>query len=270
MKKIVLSLLVGFAVLTAVAQDNPNAKSPTYKEDKKKARRDHINELIKREEEGEIIFNKQSIFGIKLNTDGYGISYEFGRFKSARVANIFQFELNEKKHPKEKRTSSGDINGFSFNSVIYGKENNFYQFKIGAGQQRVIGGKGNKNGVAVMGIYTAGLSAGLQKPYMVNVSRFLNGGDQFRSTYPTIIDSGYYEIGAAGFTRGWDKVKLKPGAHAKLAMRFDYGRFNETVAAIEVGVNAEYYFSKVAQMAYSKDKNFFFNGYITLLFGRRK
>ncbi len=270
MKKIVLSLLMGLAILTATAQNNPNAKSPTYKEDKKKERRERINALIKLEEEGEIIFNKHSIFGVKLATDGYGISYEFGRFKSNRVANIFQFELNEKKHPKEKRTTGAQFNGFSFNSVIYGKENNFYQFKMGMGQQRVIGGKDNKNGVAVMGIYSGGISLGLQKPYIVNVSKSPNGGDQFRSTYPTIIDSNYYEIGAAGFTRGWDKVKLKPGLQAKAAMRFDYGRFNETVAAIEVGVNAEYYFSKVAQMAYNKDKNFFFNGYITLLFGRRK
>ncbi|WP_315814392.1 hypothetical protein [Paraflavitalea speifideaquila] len=58
--------------------------------------------MLKMEEEGEIIFNKQSIFGLKLATDGYGLSYEWGKFKSNRVATIFQIELNEKKHPKEK------------------------------------------------------------------------------------------------------------------------------------------------------------------------
>src|SRR5438105_4730644 len=99
------------------AQDNPNPKSPTAKRDQKLARRERINSLLKQEEEGEIIFNKQSIFGLKLSTDGYGLSYEIGRFKSDRVANIFQFEVNEKKHKKEKRISL--LNGFNFNSVVY-------------------------------------------------------------------------------------------------------------------------------------------------------
>jgi hypothetical protein len=53
-------------------------------------------------------------------------------------------------------------------------------------------------------------------------------------------------------------------------MRFDYGRFNETVTAIEVGLNAEFYASKVSQLAYVEEKNFFFCGYISLLLGRRK
>jgi hypothetical protein len=265
-KKIVLFLLAGTLASITWAQENPTPKSPTAKKDKQAARKERINALVKQEEEGEIIFNKQNIFGIKLNTDGYGLSYEIGRFKSARVANIFQIEINEKKHKKEKRTSL--LNGFNFNSVIYGKLNNFYQVKLSAGQQRIIGGKGNKNGVGVMAIYTGGVSLGLQKPYFVDVID--QAQQRYRKTYPDIIDSNYAEQGASGFTVGWDKVQPKFGLTAKAALRFDYGRFNETVSAVEVGLNAEYYAQKVAQMAYNPEKNFFFNAYISLLLGRRK
>jgi hypothetical protein len=265
-KKYVLFLLAGMLASNLRAQDNPTPKSPTAKKDRQAAKRERINNLLKQEEEGEIIFSKQSAFGIKLNTDGYGLSYEIGRFKSARVANIFQIEINEKKHKKEKRTSL--LNGFNFNSVIYGKLNNFYQVKLNAGQQRIIGGKGNKNGVAVMAVYTGGLAVGLQKPYFVDVVD--NAQQRYRKTYPTIIDSGYIEQGASGFTVGWNKVQPKFGLSAKGALRFDYGRFNETVSAIEVGLNAEYYFGKVAQMTYNPEKSFFFNAYISLLLGRRK
>src|SRR5687767_6604242 len=98
-KKFVLFLFVGsLATAHLFAQDNPTPKSPTARKDKKAAKRDRINALLKQEEEGEIIFSKQNAFGLKLNTDGYGISYEIGRFKSNRVATIFQVELNEKKH----------------------------------------------------------------------------------------------------------------------------------------------------------------------------
>jgi hypothetical protein len=265
-KKIVLSALVSLLVTAIFAQNNPNPQSPTSKKDKREARRERINSLLKQQEEGEIIFNKQSIFGVKLSTDGYGLSYEWGKFKSSRVATIFQVELNEKKHKKEKRISL--FTGFNFNSLVYGKMNNFYQLKFGVGQQRIIGGKGNKNGVGVMAIYGIGASAGLVKPYYVDVED--NFGQRVRKTYPTIIDSGYLEQGASGFTVGWKDVKIRPGIHAKAAMRFDYGRFNETVTAIEVGLNGEFYASKVPQMAFNKEKQFFFNAYISLLLGRRK
>ena len=266
MKKIVLSALVSLLVTALWAQNNPSPQSPTSRKDRREARKERINALLKQQEEGEIIFNKQSIFGIKLSTDGYGLSYEWGKFKSNRVATIFQIELNEKKHKKEKRISL--FTGFNFNSLVYGKISNFYQLKFGVGQQRIIGGKGNKNGVGVMAIYGIGLSAGLVKPYYVDVED--NFGQRVRKTYPTIIDSQYIEQGASGFTVGWKDLKIRPGAHAKAAMRFDYGRFNETVTAIEVGLNAEFYANKIPQMALNPEKRFFFNAYISLLLGRRK
>ena len=65
-------------------------------------------------------------------------------------------------------------------------------------------------------------------------------------------------------------MKIKPGAFAKTALRFDYGRFNEIVSGIEVGLSAEFYGSKITIMADQEDKQFFFQGYIAILFGKRK
>jgi hypothetical protein len=261
-KKIALIILASGLALSGFAQTQPKGIS---KKEKKDAKRDRINALVKMEEEGELVFRKHSIFGFKANTDGYGLSYEMGRFKSNRVTNIYQLELNEKKHRQEKKLNT--INGFEFNSIILYKLNNFYQVKLGIGQQRIIGGKGNKNGVAVAVVYAGGLTLGLLKPYLVDVDA---GGKRFRSQYPTVLDSLYQPIGAAGFTTGWSDLKIKPAVHAKAALRFDYGRFNETVTAIEAGVNAEFYSSKIPQIMFSKQKQLFFVGYITILLGRRK
>ena len=38
--------------------------------------------------------------------------------------------------------------------------------------QKLIGGKGNKNGVAVSAIYGGGISAGLLKPYYLQIQNF--------------------------------------------------------------------------------------------------
>lgn len=267
MKKLVVLFMAGLIGFSGRAQ-NPKPAEPQTKKEKRDARRERINKMIREEEEGELIFNKQSIFGIKLATDGYGLSYELDKFKSNRRSTVFQFQINEKKHPKEKKQSYINSNTLSFTSLIYGKVNNFYQVKLGMGEQRVIGGKGNKNGVAVSVLYTGGLSAGLLKPYYVDVED--NYGQRVRKQYPEISDSGYIEQGASGFTVGWSEVKFKPGVYAQAAMRFDYGRFHETVTAIEVGLNAEFYANKILQMAYSKEKRFFFNAYVTLLLGKRK
>jgi len=263
-KKLLLIGLLAIVSTAIFAQTNPpkDAKPKS----KKDARRERVNALLKMEEEGELVFRKQSVFGFKAATDGYGISYEIGKFRSNRVTRLLMFELNEKKHKKETKVS-GDFNGFQFNSFIPGKMNNFFQFKAGLGQQRVIGGKGNKNGVAVMVVYAGGISLGLLKPYLLDVE---SNGQRFRSTYPKIYDSSYRETGASGFTTGWKDLKVKPGVHAKVAARFDYGRFNETVTGLEVGATVEFYTDKIPQIYGSTPKQTFFNAYLSLLLGRRK
>jgi hypothetical protein len=267
-KKTVLSLLVIVTTIAVWAQDTTVQRKTSTKQEKKNARRDRINNLLRHEEEGEIVFNKQSVFGIKLATDGYGITYELGKFKSPRRSTLYQLEISEKKHRKEKKLAASIDNQFQINSVVFGKTNNFYQLKLGIAQQQVIGGKGNKNGVAVSAIYGGGLSVGFLKPYYVDVEDSSN--NRSRERYPEIVDKNYFELGAAGFTVGWDAVKIRPGAYVKAAMRFDYGRLNETVTAIEVGLGAEFYSTKMSQIIYSKEKQLFFNAYISLLLGRRK
>lgn len=271
MKKIIL--LVGTLCLTgfAMAQTSPPMPNSgtSAKQSKKAEKREQITAIQRlEEEENDLIFNKHSIFGFKFNTDGWGFGYEIGRFKTRRKATLLQFEFNEKKHPKEYKLSNGSA-FFNSNEWVTGKMNNFYQVKAGYGLQYLLGTKGNKNGVHVSAIGAGGLSAGILKSYVVDVVD-VNTQTRLESTYPDIIEKGYLELGSAGFFRGWDAMSFAPGAHLKTALRFDYGKFNEAIGAIEAGVNLEYYFTPIAQMAYVKEKNMFFNAYVSILFGKRK
>ena len=262
-----LSLII---LINLFAQDSTGV-SRSGREGRKNAKRQRINNLIKMEEEGDLIFNKHNIFGIRLATDGYGINFEKGKFKTPARTMLFQFELNEKKSPKEHKISSGDGN-FNYSSVVPYKLNNFYIFKLAVGEQRLIGGKGNKNGVAVTALYTGGISIGMLKPYYVDVVKHNNTQESSRMTYDQIYnDTTVYEVqGASGFTVGWGHLSIKPGLNAKGAMRFDYGRLNQTVTAIEVGLTGEYYFSKIPQVMMVPEKSFFFNAYVQIMFGSRK
>lgn len=270
MKKLSLIAIVLFAAITSFAQDADSASKAPTKKEKKEARRQKVEELMRQAEEGVLIYSKQSIFGIKLRTNGYGIFYELGKMKTNRKTNIYRIDFAETKDHKEEKLLSSAFFG---NSFIYGKRNYFYPVTLGFGQQYILGQKGNKNGVAVSGVYNGGISLGLLRPYYVNVDDPQSG--ESRTIKYTPEDSVLFVTegaitGGAGFGKGWSEIKVKPGVFGKIAMRFDYGRFNESVSALEIGMSAEYYFSKIPIMLFQKDRNLFIQAYIAILFGRRK
>jgi hypothetical protein len=73
-----------------------------------------------------------------------------------------------------------------------------------------------------------------------------------------------------GLGKGWNHLKLTPGLYVKPGLRFDYGRYNDLLTAIEVGVTAEFYSKKIPQMISNKERQFFFSAYFALMFGKRK
>lgn len=274
-KKLVLLTIFSTAAIFSFCQ-NPSSKALS-REQKKQERQKHLNDLMKQYEEGSLIYAKQSAFGFKLNTDGWGVFYEHGKYKTITKTNLWWLEFGERKSPKEEKVTTGQDIGGGFilvgNPYIFGKENNFYYLKAGLGQQYLIGGKGNKNGVAVSAIYGGGLSLGYLKPYYVNIQDQAAGttadikySDSTRNEFldPNII------TGSAGFTKGFGQGKIVPGAFGRLALRFDYGRYNEFLSALEVGINIEYYSKAMHIMVDNPAKQFFTNGYIAIEFGKRK
>jgi hypothetical protein len=267
-KKLFLFVMIAASAIASSAQDSTSSRRED-KNDRKDARREKINNLIRQSEEGILVYQKQSIFGIQGRTNGYGIFYELGKMKSNRKTNIYRIDITETKNAKEEKLNNG---GGSFgNSLIYGKINYFYPVTLGFGQQLILGQKGNKNGVAVSLLYNGGVSLGLLRPYYIDVQD--NSINEDRTIKYSQEDSVLFLngpfYGGAGFGKGWNEIKVKPGVFAKTAMRFDYGRFNEVVSGLEIGMSAEYYTSDI-EILLGQKKQLFFQGYIALLFGRRK
>ncbi len=163
---------------------------------------------------------------------------------------------------------------FSFgNPYVFGKINNFYQLTLGLGQQRILGQKGNKNGVSVSAVANGGLAIGLLRPYYLEVKDPMGGPNKtikYSETDKALFLDQASIVGGGGLGKGWGEMKIQPGAFAKAALRFDYGRFNELVSGIEIGLSADFYGSKIRILADQKEKNLFMQGYIAVLFGKRK
>ncbi len=273
-KKLIFVFFLFFGTII-IAQQSPVPVAASSKYQKKLEKKEKINQLIKQEEEGALIFDKQSAFAIKLNTDGWGLLYEKGKYKTTTKTSLWWLEFGERKSVKEERvpTISASQGFIIVSSYIYGKQNNFYYFKAGFGQQKLIGGKGNKNGVAVSAIYGGGLTVGMLKPYYLEIQNPTNGArETIRYTPaneklfldPTII------LGKSGLGKGFGEIKYVPGAHVRTALRFDYGRYNEVLSAIEIGINAEFYSQKMPIVLLNKENSFFFNAYAAITFGKRK
>jgi hypothetical protein len=263
---IILAILTGFCV-SLLAQDSTKRKSS--KQERKAERQQYIAAMVKQDEEGALIYNRQSIFGVELRTDGYGIFYEYGRRATRRNANLYSIEFTEIKDPKEEKTPTGffTVN----NPYVYGKEHNFYQLKLGFGRQYLFGQKGNKNGVALFFNYQGGFSAGLLRPYYLEVqegngSREIKYSESDSAAFldPTLI------IGSAGLGKGWNEMTFKPGLFLKTVLRFDWGHYNELVSGIEAGISVEAYSTKIPILLYAKERQFFFQGHLALVFGRRR
>lgn len=261
---LILLTAVAFSV-SAFAQEPKKTTKQTRKEEK----RAKVNAQIRAEEEGVIAYRKHFAFGVKLTSDGYGVSFEKGYSKSVKKATLFQLEITERKHQKEEKQSNPNT-GVSASPIIYGKVNYFYPVKLGVQKQFLLGNKSNKNGVSITGNIGGGLSLGLLRAYEVEVDKngqrtFIN----FDSEDSLLFKSGPY-YGGPSLSKGWSNLKFSPGLYIKPGLRFDYGRYNDLLAAIEVGVTGEFYSKKVPQMFDTKQKQFFFSAYFTVLFGKRK
>jgi hypothetical protein len=259
------------------------------KKDLLKEKKQRINALVKQEEEGVISYHQQSAFGIKLASDGYGAFFEMGKAKSVKKSLLFQIELTERKHPKEEKQSNVNIPSSPF---VFGKINYLYPLKLGVQQQFLLGNKTNRNGISVTGNIGGGVSLALLRPYNLEVNDMDKGGRKFiryessdsslysssgRSTH--IADSllftnssllGFMQVSGGGFTKGWNQIKVTPGIYTKASLRFDYGKYNEQLSALEVGVMAEMYSKAIPMLVYTKPSQYFISVYVAILFGKRK
>jgi hypothetical protein len=264
MRKIFFICFAVLSTLSVLAQ-----KTKKELKDEKKQR---INALIKQEEEGVIAYRKHTVFGFKLVNDGYGAFLEIGKAQSIKKALLFQLDFSERKHQKEQKQSDPYL---PTSPYIFGKINYFYPLKLGVQQQILLGNKTNKNGVAVTANFGGGLSLGLLRPYYLDVndantrkSIKYDGPDSTTFSNGTTLKG--LQASSAGFGKGWGEMKIIPGAYAKAALRFDYGRYNEMVNALEVGISAEFYSKKIPQLVVYKQEQLFMNIYVAILFGRRR
>ncbi|GGG37447.1 hypothetical protein [Hymenobacter glacieicola] len=224
-------------------------------------------------------YRKEFTYGVNFNTRGGligGASVRSTRLLNQDWSRFWSLEAVEIKHPKEQKVATR-YGG----SYVYGKSNYLFAIRPSVGLQRVIFRKAPESGVQVNALVGAGPTIGLLMPYYISYDYSNGQGNPSASDIrneqynPDIHRAPDLIVDRAPLFSGAGETKPALGAHLRGALSFEYGRYRDAVAGVEVGFLLETYAKdpaiiRVAQIP-DKDLNdqFLPSVYLTLYLGTR-
>ncbi len=218
-----------------------------------------------------ILMRKEHTFSFNLNTQGGGIGFRTGHHLTGYKKLMYDFDLVMIKDPKEiKSLYPIDQNSKSY---IYGKLNYFFILRGGTGIQKVINSKPYWGGVEVRYFYFGGVDIGITKPVYLYIWNY-DASSNTASISTERYDPSKHDIdniyGRAPFTEGLGGIQIHPGVYGKFGFNFEFGKEEEKIRCLEVGLNIDAFPQSIPIMAYENHKHFFLTFYVSYNFGKRK
>lgn len=211
--------------------------------------------------------------GPLIHGDGWGITFQYGKYVTAKNRNMLGIEIVSMKHPKE--IKSFNPNYQDARGYFYGKLNSMIIVRPTIGRKHRIAEKIRKSAVEVNYVWGIGPSLGLLKPVYLQILEEPGMAFQPVSTQRYDPERHFADniLGRASFFKGFGEMKLYPGAYARFAFNFEYAGTNTGIRALEAGVSMDAYAKEVPIMADVEDlgtnKQFFLEFYIALHFGAK-
>ncbi len=221
-------------------------------------------------------YDKEFTYGINWNTNGgiiggINLKYAWQTKANQLIYNLLGLEIVHVVHPKESAVASSSRFASAY---VYGKATNMFVFRPHIGREWLIFKKAEEEGIQVSAILTGGLSLAYLKPYyVVYGDTTTENGEEIlvfkteKFEYKKIDSRNIY--GAGSFLLGFDEMKSYLGTHVKASLNFEYGKFQSSVAGVEIGTMLEYFPSKPVIIPEAYNPNFFPSLFINLYFGIR-
>jgi hypothetical protein len=219
-----------------------------------------------------VIYNNEFSVDLTKQTKGYSFGVYKGKVLTYYKTRYFGLQFSEFKHHKEYKLSLN--NSDLTESVIYGKQNNFYGLRAIVGEKKYFSEKSKTKGVAVGINYSLGFNLGIAKPYYVLIRNF----DQMSTAVKYSEESSEEFLntslmrGAAPWSIGLNELSLNPGGTAKFGVHVDWGAFDEYIKAVEAGIVIDVFPKKIPMMVPIEgveNRNYFINLFLTLQLGKR-
>ncbi|SDB81677.1 hypothetical protein [Williamwhitmania taraxaci] len=216
-----------------------------------------------------IFYRNEMTGGIMLNSNGFGFGYRFAKRQNYLNKRIFEADFSWVKHPKEERINNPAYP--SNRSFVFGKQNNFYTLRLGAGLQRELFSKADVGSIAIRVIGSTGFSLGILKPCYYEVlttTAIPNEYETHTQKFTENIHSAFDIYQRSSFFKGINEVEPVPGAYIKAALSFEYSHQEEILHVIEGGMLIEGFYKKIPIMALTENNQFFISVFISYRFGR--
>jgi hypothetical protein len=228
-----------------------------------------------------ILYSQERAIELRPHTNGAAVAVQIGKIVTYYKTHYYQFDLGLVRHPKEFRQSITFHSGNPFtrtaNSFTYGKQNHLLVLRGGVGKKIYFSDKAKRKGVAVGVSYELGGSLGLLKPYYLHLSRLEDDGftdyvstERYSEDNADLFLDESKIIGPASFFKGFDKISIIPGLHARMGAHFSMGAFDQYVKAIEIGFMVDAFVKRVPIMIIENNTPVFINGYLAFQIGKRR
>jgi len=217
-----------------------------------------------------VLLRREFAGGIILHSRGWGFHFRKGKNLSYFRSLSWEVDAVSMKSPKQIKTINPYFNNAK--SYVYGKLNHVYIVRAGIGIKRLLNRKPYWGGIELRFIYFGGFSLAFAKPVYLYVLNYTPDNDDYT------IDIEKYDpdqhgldniYGRAPFLHGIENTGLHPGVYAKLGLNFEFGNYNSSIKAVELGTTLDFYPIPVAIMAENPEYSLFLTFYISFSFGKR-
>ena len=225
-----------------------------------------------------VLYRKEQSGGITVHGNGLGLLYRNARHATVWKKRVWEIEFVSMRHPKQYKVTN-ELTTADAKPFFYGKLNYVYLPRFGYGFQRVIFGKAERSGVEVRYNLFAGVDLAITKPVYNDI--LVDDPTIDNQSYKIIVTKRYDPndpeqqdisdfYGPGNYFSGFDQLKLYPGAYGKFSISFEYSTVHQKVAIIETGMVADGFLKEIPIMAYIKNNQYFFNFYVSLMWGGKK
>lgn len=223
-------------------------------------------------EEAHIFYRNERTYAGQLYSNGWGLNMGFTKRKDAFRSNTFGFGFSSIHHPKEYKSQSPYTQGWG-RSYVFGKMNEALAIRVNVGKQKEIFSKYDKGGIAIRYYYSGGISLALLKPiyYQKIVSiDYETGKIVYDASLfdPDYMQSVYDIYDRESFFVGLNETKLNPGVFARAGLSFEYSAAEETINALEIGLQMEGFLKELQVMAVNTNQRFFLSLFVGYRFGK--
>jgi len=222
--------------------------------------------------QSKIFYRNERSWAGSLNSNGWGINYRFTKRINAFSGINFDVDLACLRHPKEIKSQSPYKGGWG-RSYVFGKANETYSLRVGAGYQKELFSKFDQGSISIRFFSGAGLSMAILKPVYYQKITGYNSSTLELTYESSLFDPDYmqsiYDIyDKESFFKGMDELSVVPGVYARIGLSFEYSNEDRSIHAIEGGLQLEGFLKKLPIMAVEDNHQLFLTLFASYRFGK--